>query len=262
MKFMRLASLPVFLFLTCPFLATSQDSLFQLASPRAVFNSQVIQKSVEISFDFRLADSHIRFTTDGSEPTDRSPIFTRKLVVKKPATIKARSFADGFRSSQTIEIQLIKAGFSIEKATVNPPPSPKYAGLGPQILIDQQLGGTDFQTKNWLGFDQREVEIEIVFSRKRRVKNLTLCLLENQSAWIFLPSKAVVFTDGKEAAAVEFPFSTESRPIAGHRFLNIELPKKMRAKRLKIRLSGSKIPAWHSGQGSPGWLFLDEIIAR
>ena len=253
---------PFFALLCLPFLAKSQDTLWQLAPPRAIFSSQIIQKSVEIGFDFRLTGSQVRFTTDGSEPTENSPLLSEKLLLKKPLTIKAKSFADGFLPSQTIDIQLIEAGFQIEKATVNPPPSTKYAGLGPQVLTDGQLGGSDFQAGNWLGFDQPEVEIELVFSKKQRVKNLRFCLLENQSAWIFLPSKAVVWVDEKEVATAFFPFSTDRQPTSGHRFLDLELPKKQRTDRLKIRLSGSRIPEWHDGRGSPAWFFLDEIIVR
>lgn len=259
---MRPVCRPFFALFCLPFLAKSQDSLFWLAPPRAVVSSLLIQKKSEISFEFRLAGSQIRFTTDGSEPTERSPIFTRKLIFKKPATIRARSFADGFLPSQTVDIQLIEAGFRVEKATVDPPPPTKYVGLGPQTLIDGQLGGSDFQSSNWLGFDQPEAEIELVFSKKRRIKNLRLCLLENQPAWIFLPSKAVVSVAEKEVATTLFPLSTDRQPTNGHRFLDLELPKKQRTDRLKIRLSGSQIPEWHDGRGSPAWFFLDEIIAR
>ena len=46
--------------------------------------------------------SVIRYTTDGSEPTEKSEVYQGPLTLTKTTVLRARAFADGLLSSQTV----------------------------------------------------------------------------------------------------------------------------------------------------------------
>lgn len=65
--------------------------------------------SIEVKIASATADCDIHYTLDGSEPDQSSPEYSRPLVLKKTATIKAKAFKDGFAPSRTMTIQATRA---------------------------------------------------------------------------------------------------------------------------------------------------------
>ncbi len=54
---------------------------------------RVLKKPVTVTITCDAADAEIRYTLDGSEPTQRSPLYTEPFVLEKPATVRARAFS-------------------------------------------------------------------------------------------------------------------------------------------------------------------------
>ncbi len=85
-----------------------------------------------------------------------------------------------------------------------------------------------------------------------------LSTLLNHGAWIFLPEKIEVRT--KKASFVadwEIPILEQTKGLT---YLTVPL-EGVKTKRLFITIQNAKaIPDWHSGAGTPPWLFIDEII--
>lgn len=54
-------------------------------------------------------EAQIRYTLDGSEPTEESPVYVRPIELDKTTQIKAKGFKEGFRPSRTLSIQATKA---------------------------------------------------------------------------------------------------------------------------------------------------------
>lgn len=74
----------------------------------------------------------IRYTLDGSDPTDRSAVYAGPLAVDKPATFKAVVFADGVKPSPPAQAFVIA-----------PPGVPGSIGINFATAEDQSLGPTD-----------------------------------------------------------------------------------------------------------------------
>ena len=62
----------------------------------------------------------IKYTLDGSEPTEKSPIYDKAFKLSKTTQIKAKGYKDGFVPSRTLSIQATKAEL---KASLNIQPS-------------------------------------------------------------------------------------------------------------------------------------------
>lgn len=54
--------------------------------------------------------AEIRYTIDGSEPTEESELYTEPIEITRDMTIRARAFAEGFYSSEVSELTV--SGFS------------------------------------------------------------------------------------------------------------------------------------------------------
>lgn len=85
------------------------------ALPRATNRSPIVLASTE-------PGAIVRYTLDGTEPTETSARYTGPIPLEEPAVVQARAFAGGRRSSVT------RIGFSHERIyaidTENPPPPP------------------------------------------------------------------------------------------------------------------------------------------
>lgn len=54
-------------------------------------------------------DAEIRYTLDGSEPTEQSALYEQPFELDKTTLIKAKGFKEGLRSSRTLSISATKA---------------------------------------------------------------------------------------------------------------------------------------------------------
>ena len=95
------------------------DSVFRLPAKGAV----------EIHSDTR--DARLRYTLDGSEPTERSLEYTRPIPITEPVVIKAKAFKDGLKPSITGT-----ASYDVLDPSVNGMNYRYYEGEGWQRIPD------------------------------------------------------------------------------------------------------------------------------
>ncbi len=233
---------------------------FQLAPPQTQNSRIFASPSTSISFDFRLEGANIRYTTDGTDPTENSTIYTRPLKCNGFETIKAKSFKAGFLPSEAIVVEIIGArSHPFDSIAVAPVPQ-KYPANGWKTLCDNHLGDEKFQ-KNWLGFEAKAVELQLFFAKKYPISNISIGLLRQQPSWIFLPAAIEVYDKkGKMLLRQTLPIEATELP-SDQKIVNIEMPSH-RHKSLKIKLIAlPTLPEWHPGAGNNGWIFLDEVMA-
>jgi hypothetical protein len=233
---------------------------FQLAPPQTQSSRIIASPSTSISFDFRLEGANIRYTTDGTEPTENSTIYTQPLNYNGFETLKAKSFKAGFLPSEATIVELIGArSHPFDSIAVAPAPR-KYPANGWKTLCDNQLGDENFQ-KNWLGFEAKAVELQLFFAKKHPITNISIGLLRQQPSWIFLPTAIEVYDKkGKMLLRQTLPNEATELP-SDQKIVNIKMPTH-RHKSLKIKLIPlTTLPEWHHGAGNSGWIFLDEVMA-
>jgi hypothetical protein len=247
----------IFSLLACGQMAAQQP--LQLAPPQTENTWLLAEQEQVVAFDFRLAGAEIRYTTDGNEPTEASPIYTKPLSTKGLRVIMARSFKQGFVPSATTTIQLVQPGcFPIDSIAIAPA-AKKYVANGWKTLCDGTLGD-DYFHENWLGFDEKAVEIKLFFSKKRKVSKLDIGYLRNQDSWIFDPASVEVFNETGRLLATFFSSQSEMKLPNERSFISLTLPPG-KHKSLTIKVKGlPTIPDWHPGKGGTGWFFLDEVV--
>ncbi len=244
--------------------AMSQGT-FQLAPPYLQFESAYFTKECRVSMEFDHPNTQIHYTTNGQTPTGKDPVYTRPVLLKKQnSVLKARVFGEGFMPSEVVEASFFKAGLPIENM-VTTTPHKSYPGSGPKTLIDG-LGGWDaFSRKTWAGFQTDTVILELSLAKPQKVKQVVLHVLENQSAWIYLPQKVEVFTAKEgtgqwEMVSQETLTPSEKKDKARCFALSLKIKKPRKTDRMLVKIYPlARIPDGLTGAGDHAWLFMDEV---
>jgi hypothetical protein len=141
-------------------------------------------------------------------------------------------------------------------------PNPRYKGSGMSGLTDQKKGDLNFAAdkSQWMGWQTDSLDIQIEFAEATLLEGLTLSLLKNHGAWIFIPQSVQVFQEERLIGVYTYPVPEAARP-ARFQFVDISLEPGDYTT-LTIRLQATPLPAWHpgAGQAQPAWIFIDEIL--
>ncbi|MBL7813443.1 MAG: family 20 glycosylhydrolase [Saprospiraceae bacterium] len=209
-------------------------------------------------------DGEIHYTTDGSQPSLKSPLYTKPFDLKSAQTIKAVQFKNGRPLSKTAALTVFAHSALGQKYTLTNPPKNTYES-GSRGLTNG-LRGNEKVLDQWTGFEGNDMEVFFDFGQARSFQMVEMQFLNRPSAWIFLPDYVIVSVsnDGKEwldidRADFEHSRSNDKTYIkeAKLRFSEYTKPKRY----LKIYAKNMGVcPKGHLGEGKPAWLFADEIL--
>lgn len=251
--------------LTCLFFHYCSAQQFQLAPPMVMYNSIFFAGSSTVVMEFAQHDTKIFYTTNDSDPDKEDIVYEKPIVIKKSfTTLKAKVFGKDFLPSETVQVTFIKDGLKI-KSVQQSLANEKFPGNGPATLFDDMGGIADLHNKNFLGYQQDSIEIDVALDKRQPIHSLLLDFLQDQGSWIFLPQKIqVLYFDNKKDAYQNFGI----KKFASDTIVNqsstiyevINADKKIVADKLKIIIEPlQSIPEGHPGKGTPAWLFIDEI---
>ncbi|MDF1800412.1 MAG: family 20 glycosylhydrolase [Planctomycetota bacterium] len=221
----------------------------------------------------------IRWTDDGSEPSESSVLFTTPLHIDSTTTLHAAAFRGAERLGRisTRRIDLHQAiGAAVDLLV---PPSSRYPGGGAPGLVDGRRGTASHLDARWLGFEATDLVASVDLGEVRQVSAVTLSCLEAQKSWIFLPAELhlELSTDGDHfVPAAHLVLNAGSRTDGGERRHALRLEPApsgsslardeqppVEARFLRVTASGiGTVPAWHAGAGGKPWIFVDELIVE
>ncbi len=210
-------------------------------------------------------DTPIYYTLDGSDPTTKSAVYKKPVVIGETCTLKARSMRNG-EFTKTFE-----KSFESHKAMGRPvknltQPRDKYTYNCPDQLTDGVRGKGPFGNGDFVGWRKNPVEA-IVEMDGTPYNTVTLSTIVARRENIFNPMDLVVYTseDGKEfteAARAEYPVEGGINDGNGCQEYTVTFPETS-AKYLKVTASCiQSIPEWHPARGRAGYVFVDEIIVK
>lgn len=142
-------------------------------------------------------------------------------------------------------------------------PASKYFANGAPSLTDGLAAPLSYQYQNWLGFEGQDLVATIDFEREIPRPRVIIHVLQNLSAWIFVPKTLGVSiskngTDFREISRKDLR-DPRDYPARGIQKLVVDL-KGQSARFLRVNLTNQgTCPDWHAGAGGKAWLFVDEI---
>ena len=204
----------------------------------------------------------IYYTLDGSEPTEKSALYTAPIEIMESCTVKAKGI--GERG----ETRMFSEEISFSKATAKPIKllqdiHKNYTFEGPITLVDGLKGNPNYRTGRWLGFCLTDLEAVIDLKQEEEISTVFFNTSVDKGDWVFdlLGITVSVSDDGEnftEVFSEKYPDLTaeDENKIYGHK---VEFAP-VKARYVKIlALSDRDMPEWHPAKGLPAFIFVDEL---
>jgi predicted alpha-1,2-mannosidase len=241
------------------------DSILPVPVIRAA--GQTFKNDLAIEMQPLETAAAIHYTTDGSEPTARSPKFTKPLTIDKSMTVKAIAI-NGRGTSRIATARFVRIPHDW-KLTLKSKYSQQYTGGGDFALIDGVRGTTNWTSGAWQGYWGKDLIAVVDLGQQQIISKLGAGFLQDAGSWIWMP-RSVSFEislDGqnwKPVATIPNDVPDGSDPAVNAGTVAKDFVKHITRQEARyVRITAvnfGKIPAWHPGHGGDAWIFADEII--
>ena len=209
-------------------------------------------------------DVEIRYTLDGSEPTENSTLYKKPFIIDNTTVVKAKAFGKDYSPSFTCK-KVFNYNYVSSIEYTNQPNTPYNKGLE-TALFDGVYGSTSNLSDDWLGFSGSNFEAVLTLVKPIDIQSVEATFMHAPELWAFAPKAFSVYvsSDGKTyspeiKADVKFvPADKENaynQVISFRSLVNINQVKYIKV----VATSIGKIPSWHEAKGLRPWLFIDEI---
>ena len=228
---------------------------------------RMYNRPLTISMSCADPDAEIHYTTDGSEPTMKSPVYSKSFVILKTTTIKAKAFKKGSISSFVTLRQFNR--LNIKNTTFVNPPAERYGKDADIALMDGKKGAPGDWQNDWLGFEGVDMEATIELAVPTNINTVKVGLCHEPNDWVMWPKgvwvsfskDGIEFTDWQMAELPVF-----DRPDKMKGFGRIEARARVNEKqakfvRVKVENYGV-LPEWHPYAGQKAWIMVDEVTVE
>ncbi len=225
---------------------------------------RMFNRPLTISMTCPDPEAEIHYTTDGSEPTMKSPVYSKSFVILKTTTVKAKAFKKGMLSSFVALKQFNR--LNIKTTTFVNPPAERYGKEADIALMDGKKGVASDYGSDWLGFEGDDMDATIELAVPTDISTVKIGVCHEPNDWVVWPKSVwVCFSkDGKEFGEwqmAELPVF--DRPDKMHGFGRIEARARVNEKqakyvRVKVENQGV-LPEWHPYAGRKAWIMVDEV---
>ena len=209
--------------------------------------------------------ARIFFTTDGSEPTTASTVYSNPIFIDNDTTIKAIAIRKDV-SSAVATASFIRNKHPNWKVKILSHYSAQYTAGGDNGIIDGVRGTTDWRKGCWQGYQGEDFVAVVDLGSVQKISEVGAGFLQDVSPWIMFPKKVEYFTsnDGKHFSSVlkisnTIPdtdmkaqvkdFTGKINPVSS-RYLKI------------VATTYGPLPSWHPGAGYDSHIFVDEILVK
>ncbi|NKI27505.1 family 20 glycosylhydrolase [Arenibacter sp. 6A1] len=235
---------------------------------KSVFNPWIYQKgngnSIEITLDSELNSPEIRYTLDGSEPTEKSRLYGAPFTLKETKTIKSAIFKNGERLGDVIENTFPIHKAAGAKVVYNHPFSKYDEAAKEQALTDLNYGQVEVDgDNNWQGFyDDFDITIEL--DHPTDIEEVVVNSLRLTIFGIYPPLQLEVFgsTDGKVFRKIGETDQYDIALVQGRNRIVSKIPcaaTGLTKIQVKAKLL-NQIPKGHHKAGDKAYLKIDEVL--
>lgn len=206
----------------------------------------------------------IRYTLDGSEPDENSPIYKGPITLTTTTMVKARAFGKEMPPSFTA-MRKFNYDYIVSTIFSRKPNTPFNVGTD-TILFDGEKGLVSDLQRGWLGFSGSGVEATVMLAKQVDIEYLTLRFAHVPDNWAFAPEQVSVLlsADGEhytDTLQVSMPFNPAASEENNSREVEVKVPvMKDGVASLKIVIRAlDAVPSWHRAKGLKPWILMDEI---
>ncbi len=225
---------------------------------------KVFKGSTEVVISCLDKEAKLHYTLDGTEPSDKSPVYNEPIKLLESNTIKAIAVKGG-ETSFMVASDFMKLN---EKRSLKlfSEYANQYNAGGDNALIDMIKGPENFRTGAWQGYEGIDLKAVVDLGENVNAEKLSIGFIQDMGAWIFLPEYVEFFVsvDGRQyhkAGKVSHQIALDHEGPVLNPF-----EVKLNAKNIRyVKVMAKNIgicPDWHLGAGGKAWIFADEITVE
>ena len=225
---------------------------------------RLFNRPLTVSITCADPEAEIHYTTDGSEPTMKSPVFKQSFVIINTCTIKAKAFKKGSLPSY-VAIRHFNR-LNIKNTTFVTPPAERYGKEADIALMDGKKGAPGDYHNDWLGFEGDDMEATIELTVPTDISMVKVGLCHEPNDWVVWPKGVLVSfsKDGKEFTewrVAMLPVYDLPDPMAGMGKVEARaLVNEKQAKFVRVKVENQGVlPQWHPYAGQKAWIMVDEV---
>jgi len=191
------------------------------------------------------------------------------LPETKEADVTFAAQVEGMLMSQPVTQHLVRTSTDKHVAYLTQP-APQYTENGPEGMVDNIFGTTNYRIGGWQGWQQDMVAV-VELDKEQKITMVGLNCLENMRSWIFFPKKVKVeySLDGEKWHSYGEVKNTTFEPVHSRQeesvthFFGVVKISPARAKYFRITAENfGPLPDWHISAGQQAWVFVDEIVIK
>lgn len=242
------------------------DSILKLSKPMLV-NEGVIKTDEDVVLKHPMPGVVIRYTLDGTDPdTLQGVVYEKPFRFTETSVIKARACKDTWYCSDVFEFTCFVEGIKPRQIELLTAADPQYPGEGVASLTDGRKGVADVTKEpSWLGYRNTPFSVGFGFGENApALKKIVLSYGRNIGGYIFPPQTIEIWAGSSKdklnlvrKVDVDQPKGYEALKVEA---LSIPLEPASYSYYRVIAIPVAKLPAWHSGKGEKGWVFIDEMF--
>lgn len=222
-------------------------------------------KEFNLSLKNEIDRYEIRYTLDGSTPTNNSMLYTKPINYSKPINLIAFCFRNGEPIGYPLQ-KMFSTSFSDQcKVIYKNAYNEGYSGGGDKALFNSKFAISRGDDPNWQGFQQQDFDVIVDLGSVSELSYISLNFFQHIAATsVMLPTEIIVeiSKDGKNYTNVLneiLPTTKKRDPIIKKIEANFE---KQQVGFIKIIAKNRGVlPEWHIRKGA-AWVFVDEISVK
>lgn len=210
---------------------------------------------IELSFRCDKMPVDIRYTTDGSEPTKESELYSSPISVKDSAIIKVAIFQNGERITEVQTFTPLYHKAIGKKVTYNIPHCSHYVAKGDATLTDGYNGGASYGDGSWQGFN-KDVDVVLDMGDVTEINAIEVNFMQQAGPWIWFPEYVDIYMseDGENWRNIKHIDNDVPRDTEGLLIENFGFEGKEKCR--YIRYTAHQLPK----EGA--YMFIDEIKVK
>ena len=254
-----------------------QDSL--RITPCPVFDDWRMQMKGEKTGEVKVyTDKEVRFYSpfkkDGELKPVQDCIEGRRNVTSfavlpetKEADVTFAAQVEGRLMSQPVTQHLVRTSTD-KHVTYLTQPAPQYTENGPEGMVDNIFGTTNYRIGGWQGW-QEDMVATVELDKVQTIRSVGVDCLENMRSWVFFPKSVKVeySLDGQKWQPYGEVENTQFAAVHARQEESVQhtfaVSGSAKAKYVKITVKNyGSLPQWHVSAGQQAWVFVDEIIVK
>jgi uncharacterized membrane protein len=243
----------------------------KLNPPRLETEARIIRDTgLTIRMHHFIPGATIRYTLDGANPDSSGQVYTAPFPLNVRSQFIAKAYKPGWLPSDPTTATFYTQRYPPDSIRLLLPVDSNYLKFSPHVLIDADKGDLGYGSGKWLGFRKNGLSALLYYRKPVMIRELTFSSLVDIGSFIFPPTRLEVWGGPDEHHLKRLGTLTPAQPdsIAGRKATSyltdyrIEFPSQS-VRCLKVIANPvAKLPNWHPGKGTPGWIFFDELLVN